>query len=62
MKFNINIENQQLFTIFQKNFKGWKVYINGEKTIIYTSSKNFMTIVLPKGKNEVVFEYDLLRH
>lgn len=59
MVFNTQTENQQLFTLFQKNFKGWKAFIKGKRVKIYTSSKNFMTIVLPKGKNKVDFEYHL---
>ena len=59
MIFNTQTENQQLFTLFQKNFKGWKAFINGKLVKIYTSSKNFMTIILPKGKNKVEFEYEI---
>lgn len=47
----------QLLTIFQKNFIGWTATVNGETTPIYTSNKNFMTIVLPSGISQVEFRY-----
>ena len=48
---------KQLLTLFQKNYKGWKAFIDGKETKIYTSSLNFMTIVLPKGKHSIQFKY-----
>lgn len=48
---------KQLLTLFQKNYKGWKAFIDGKETKIYTSSSNFMTIVLPKGKHSIQFKY-----
>ncbi|MES2800402.1 MAG: YfhO family protein [Bacteroidota bacterium] len=57
--FNIqtNTQDIQLLTLFQKNYTGWKARINGEKTPIYTSNKNFMTIIIPQGKNTIEFVY-----
>jgi hypothetical protein len=47
----------QLLTIFQKDFNGWTATVNGESTPIYTSNRNFMTIVLPSCVSEVEFRY-----
>jgi Bacterial membrane protein YfhO len=47
----------QLLTLFQKNYVGWKALIDNKPTKIYTSSTNFMSIVLPKGKHTVKFYY-----
>jgi hypothetical protein len=57
--FNIktNTTDIQLLTIFQKEFTGWKAYVNGEETPIYKSNRNFMSIVLPSGTANVEFKY-----
>lgn len=47
----------QLLTLFQKNFTGWTATVNGESTPIYTSNRNFMTVVLPSGISEVEIRY-----
>jgi hypothetical protein len=59
-KFTIKtiVDETQLLTLFQKDYKGWKAYIDGEETPIYTSNLNFMTIVVPAGTEEVVFQYN----
>lgn len=59
-KFKIKtlVEETQLLTLFQKDYIGWKAYIDGEETPIYKSNYNFMTIVVPGGTQEVVFEYE----
>ena len=52
-----NTKDIQLLTLFQKEFRGWKAYVNGEETPIYKSNRNFMTIVLPSGVSKVEFRY-----
>lgn len=47
----------QILTIFQKDYTGWKAYVNNENVPIYRSNYNFMTIVLPSGTNTVEFRY-----
>ena len=58
-KFKIKtvVDETQLLTLFQKDYKGWKAYIDGEETPIYKSNLNFMTIVVPAGTEEVIFQY-----
>lgn len=56
-KVQTNTSDIQMLTLFQKNYTGWKAKINGEKTPIYTSNKNFMTIIIPQGKNTIEFVY-----
>lgn len=56
-KVQTNTSDIQMLTIFQKNYTGWTAKINGEKTPIYTSNKNFMTIIIPQGKNTIEFVY-----
>ncbi len=51
------IGESQLLTIFQKYYDGWEATIDGEKTPIYKSNQNFMTIVVPEGTQKVEFIY-----
>ncbi|HIP31974.1 MAG TPA: hypothetical protein EYG86_04350 [Crocinitomicaceae bacterium] len=47
----------QMLTLFQQNYPGWTVKVNGVETKIITSNENFISIYLPKGVNKVFFEY-----
>ena len=49
--------NDQLLTMLQTNFKGWRAYIDEVETPVYTSNFNYRTIFLPKGKHVIRFEY-----
>ena len=52
-----NLNNRRLLTLHQKYYKGWKATVNGKKARIFKSNLNFMTIIVPRGKSEVVFQY-----
>lgn len=54
-------KNDQFLTLLQTNYKGWKAYIDGKETPIYTSNFNYRTILLPKGEHVVKFEYKNLK-
>lgn len=56
-KIKTTTEHQQLFTLYQKNYTGWELKVNGKNKELLTSNMNFMTFVLPAGENNVVFEY-----
>ena len=56
-KIKASSEKQQLLTLYQKNYTGWGLTVNGEEQEIFTSNMNFMSFVLPSGQSEVVFEY-----
>ncbi|MCO4814711.1 MAG: YfhO family protein [Flavobacteriales bacterium] len=56
-KIETKTEHQQLLTLYQKNYTGWELTVNGENKELLTSNMNFMTLVLPAGENNVVFEY-----
>ena len=49
--------SRRLLTLHQKYYKGWKATVNGKKARIFKSNLNFMTIMVPRGKNVVLFEY-----
>jgi len=52
-----NTKNNQYLTIIQSNYKGWKAFIDNKETKIYTSNFNYKTILLPKGKHIITYEY-----
>ena len=52
-----NVKSERMLTIFQKEYKGWHAYINGNKVPIFKSNLNFMTVIVPPGKNEINFNY-----
>ena len=51
-------KEQQLLTLFQKNYFGWKAYVDNKEVTIFTASNNFMSVLLPKGKHNVSFRYE----
>lgn len=52
------VKHMQLLTLFQKNYTGWKAYCGGKALKIYESSGNFMSVIIPKGKHNIIFRYD----
>ncbi len=48
---------QQVLTLLQSNYKGWKVFIDGKQVPHYTSNHLFMSVILPAGEHEITFEY-----
>jgi len=52
-----NVKQQQLLTLFQKEYTGWKAFVDNKEVAIYKSDLNFMSIVLPSGKHSVEFRY-----
>jgi hypothetical protein len=50
-------KNDQFFTMLQTNFKGWKVFVDGNETPVYTSNFNYRSILLPRGKHTISYEY-----
>lgn len=47
----------QFFTMLQTNFKGWNAYVDNVETPLYTSNFNYRTILLPKGRHTVLYQY-----
>jgi hypothetical protein len=50
-------QKQQLVTLLQNNYLGWKAFINNKEHPIYTSNNSLISIVLPPGKNTIYFIY-----
>lgn len=51
-------KEQQLLTLYQKNYVGWKAYLDNKEVTIFNASNNFMSIVLPKGEHQVIYRYE----
>ncbi|MDP4797771.1 MAG: YfhO family protein [Crocinitomicaceae bacterium] len=52
-----NVKQQQLLTLFQKHYTGWKAFVDNKEVTIYKSDLNFMSVILPAGKHTVEFRY-----
>lgn len=50
-------EKERLLYFSIPNDKGWKAYINGEETTIYTVNGGMMGIIAPAGESEIEFKY-----
>jgi len=48
---------QQVLTLLQSNYKGWKVFIDGKQVPHYTSNRLFMSVILSAGEHEIAFVY-----
>lgn len=57
----VGIETQsqydQILTLLQSNYQGWRAYIDGEEVPLRTSNFNYRSVLLPSGTHEVVFSY-----
>ena len=47
-----------LLVFSQNRLPGWKAYIDGRETAIYSVQSAFMGIVIPEGEHEVEFDFD----
>jgi hypothetical protein len=47
-----------LVNLLQNNYYGWKATIDGQPAEIYTGNMSFLSVLVPPGEHEVVFEYD----
>jgi hypothetical protein len=46
-----------LLILLQNNYEGWKVYIDGLASDIFTTNLTFMGVQVPAGKHAIVFRY-----
>ena len=46
-----------ILTFLQSNYYGWKASIDKEPVKIYTSNTNFISIIVPPGDHQVIFNY-----
>lgn len=51
--------NQEFLVVLQNKYYNWAAYVNGEKTPIINTNLSFMGVVLPSGKNNVEFIYEI---
>jgi hypothetical protein len=57
-KVKVHAEHQLILTLLQSNFVGWKVYVDGNEVSYFPSNKNFISLLVPTGKHEIVFKYE----
>jgi hypothetical protein len=53
----VNVKDNQILTLLQKNYPGWEVHIDGKPAEIYTSNLNFMSVIVPEGKSTITYSY-----
>ncbi len=50
-------QSPQMLVFMQNKYYGWKAYIDGKKTELFSSNLAFLSIILPAGQHEVIFDY-----
>ena len=50
-------DRERLVYFSVPNDNGWKAYVNGEETRIYTVNGGMMGVVVPEGTSEIEFEF-----
>ncbi len=55
--FEVNSDTDAHLVTSDRNYPGWKAYIDGVETRILTANAFFKCIAIPKGKHQVIFEY-----
>ena len=53
----VRTKKQQIITLLQSNYKGWKVLIDDEPAPHYTSNRLFISTQVPSGEHEIIFSY-----
>jgi len=57
IKINATTSAAQVLTLLQSNYKGWTVSIDNKPEQIYQSNYLTMSVLVPAGTHEIVFEY-----
>lgn len=47
----------RLLVFLQNSYPGWEVFIDGNKTSVFTANISFMGVNIPAGKHEILFSY-----
>jgi len=58
MRANLNAKEDTWIVFAQSNIPGWKAYIDGEETKIYSANFFVQSVLVPAGKRDVVFRYE----
>jgi len=53
----VSSNSQQVLTILQSDYIGWKTYIDGAEVPHFTSNVLFKSVIVPAGNHKVVFKY-----
>ena len=58
VKISYQSERDQIITILQSDFTGWKSFIDDKPVNHITSNILFKSVVAPAGKHDLIFKYD----
>jgi hypothetical protein len=63
LELEVKTDEESVLLVSNTNFPGWQAYLNGNKTETKENFLPFLSILVPKGENRVVFKYqpELLR-
>ncbi len=53
----VTISDEAIFMVRDQWYPGWKVYVNGTESNLLKADLVFKAVLLPAGRNEVVFRY-----
>ena len=54
----VKTKYNQVVTLIQSNYPGWKVFIDGKSVSHYTSNSLFISALIPAGGHEVIFRFN----
>jgi hypothetical protein len=57
IKISATTSSKQLLTLLQSNYTGWSVSVDNKEEQIHQSNYLTMSVLVPEGKHEIVFEY-----
>lgn len=57
IKIRATTSSKQLLTLLQSNYTGWAVSVDNKEEKIYQSNYLTMSVLVPEGKHEIIFEY-----
>ena len=62
VKVDVSMENAGFLVLLDQYYPGWKAYVDGKETEIYSTDYTFRSIYLTKGDHQVEFVYDPLSY
>ena len=57
MDLNVNASGTNFLFVGNTFVKGWKAFVDGNKTKIYKTNHGYLGLIVPKGKHEVLIRY-----
>lgn len=54
---SVSSAQPQILVLLQNNYNNWHAYVNGKECKIKTANHTLISVLIPGGKNNVIFEY-----